>query len=231
MLVGNYTPDDIDWEHIGQVGTLKSGFVEDFPDPRANHILTKFGPRGILKVEWDKRNDEKAYQSKAIEMYKRFWHTQIAVFNQGNEARRNENRPYVFPTKSLQQKSDELGMILIEPWKAVKTTESATVNKVLQENEALKESLKSLQGEFRELIELVKEINTKEEKPVSVNTAEILQQFKNLSKDNFRNWVIENKSVIPDFPVSVYNAVQGKWRNFYKKDLWPIELCRGPQSQ
>ncbi len=229
MLVGNFTPDTIDWEHVGQVGTLlEGGTVEDFPDARANHILTKFGPRGLLKVDWDRRDDLEYYTSKAMAVYERFWQIQISVFNQQNEQRKNENKPYTPPTRQLTEKAEEMGVELIEPWKAVKKTESGEMKKLKRENEDLHEEVGALRASVDEMVKLMKDAVTPPEKEtIIIDTASFLQQFNNLGKNRYQNWVIDNGDIIPEFPASVYETAKSKWDGFYPDDTWPVPDCVG----
>jgi hypothetical protein len=227
MLVGNFTPDEIPWEHIGQVGTLDQGAVEDFEDKRARHILTKFGPRGLLKVEWDDRDNLKKYTEKAMAVYNRFWQRNISVFNQQNEQRKNENKAYASPTKQLQDKADELGVELVEPWKAVKKTDSGEMKRLRRENEDLQEEMKDIKDGMKDMLELMKDLKKKPATPVIIDTASFLQQFNNLGKNRYQNWVIENVELIPEFPATVYETARVKWDGFYKEDDWPVPDCTG----
>lgn len=227
MLVGNFTPDDIDWTHVGQVGTLKAGATGDFPDPRANHILTKYGPRGLLRVEWDKRDDIPFYKEKAMAVYINFWKMQIGTFNQQNEQRKNENKVYTSPTRILSQKAAELDVELMEPWKAVKKTDSGEMNKLKRENEDLREEVSALSASVREMVVLVKQGQKMTKEAIIIDTASFLRQFNNLGKDRFQNWVIDNMDLIPEFPASVYATAKSKWDDFYKDDAWPVSDCIG----
>jgi len=229
MLVGNFTPDDIQWEHVGQVGVVKAGTVEDLYESRANFVLTKFGPRGLLRVNWNDRDDMEKYGSKAMEIYTHFWEMQISTFNQQNEQRHNENKAYVYPTGQLQQKAAELGIELIAPWKVNAKTDSKEIRELKEENAALKDDLKELRAGFQEMIGLMKELKTKPTTPVVVDTEASLKQFRNLGKDRYENWIENHLEEVPLFPESVYQMAKEKWGNFYKEP-WPADPCVGPKD-
>ncbi len=230
MLVGNFTPDTLKWEHVGQVGEIPPGEVKDFPDNRANHILTKSGPRGLLKVDWDKRDELDYYTEIAMGIYTRFWQLQLSVYNQQNEQRRNENKVYTFPTKQLQEKAEELNVELMEPWKTVRKTETGEMKDLRRKNEDLTTEIGDLKKDVAEMIRAMKEATTQkvaEAKPIIIDTASFLKQFNNLGKDRYQNWVIDNMNEIPEFPASVYETAKGKWQGFYKEDNWPVGDCTG----
>lgn len=236
MLVGNFTPDNIHWTHLGQMGDLGPGSVEEFDEKRANFILTKYGPRGLVRVNWEDREDLAKYKDRAMQVYREFWIMQIETFNEQNAQRKNENKAYVYPTKQQKQKAEELGLELEGPWKTTQKTDSRELREMKAENAALKEELKeireeskSLQEDMRSMLELMKEIKEKPATPVIRETADFLQQFQHLGEDRFQNWVMDHIDEIPDFPLSVYEEAFEKWSRFYKKVAWPVEKCRGPK--
>ena len=86
MIIANFTPDTIQWMHVGQVGKLKPDDVGEFPDNRAKHILNRWGPRGLLQIGLNDNREAKRVE--AMEIYKQFWFNQISNFNQMNEVRK-----------------------------------------------------------------------------------------------------------------------------------------------
>lgn len=120
MFIANYTPDDIDWMHIGVPGTIKTGEMPEFDDKRGNHILTKWGARGLIRMRFGDNVEEA--KKRAMKQYRKFWEWQIQTFNQDNELRKAENRPYVRPTEELEEHAEKLGIDLIAPWTMKKNT-------------------------------------------------------------------------------------------------------------
>lgn len=153
MVIANFTPDTIKWMHMGQDGVIKPGEIKDFDEARAKHILSAFGPRGLLKLQFGDNPEEK--KAKATEIYKEFWLRQVTRFNQENEARHATNRPYVPPTAQLKGKADELGYELLGPWQ-MKKTESLELSQLRDENAKLKQNLDSVMAQMNELVSLVK---------------------------------------------------------------------------
>lgn len=220
MIIANYTPDEIQWQHVGVIGILKPGDVQEFSDARGNHLLNKWGARGIIRVEL--HGDQNADREKAEKIYKNFWIRQVTTFNRQNEIRKNENRAYEGATDELQRKAQELGLELIGPWKYVPKTESAEVQALKEENKAIKEELAGVRNMIVEMVDLVKELKEKPKVPIAVNTEEIIRQFRNLNKANFSEWIFNHAIEFNDFPKEVVDNAKEKWAKLYPDEEWPL---------
>lgn len=153
MIVANFTPEPIEWMHMGANGTLVPGKVEPFPDNRGRHILNKFGPRGLVELEFG--DDVPKRQQDALKIYKAFWMRQVTIFNQDNERRKNTNREYVTPTKQLLQHAEELGIQLEGPW-SIKQTGSAETKTLRDENLELRGQVGILMEQMKGLVDSLK---------------------------------------------------------------------------
>ena len=154
MIIANFTPDAINWQYAGATGTLKPGAVEKFDNrAQANTILNKYGPRGILELEWNDNVDTK--KTEALRIYKAWWTRQITNFNQDNERRKNTNREYVTPTAQLQAHADELGIETLGPW-AVKQNDNEALKTLRDENLELRGQVGMLMEQVKGLVEAVK---------------------------------------------------------------------------
>ena len=120
-MIANFTPDSIRWEHVGYSGILEAGQTYDMPEARANHILNKYSPRGIIRLDYG--NDEKTRKAESMDTWRDFWERQIENFNQTNEKMFNQNLPYIRPQKDVVAHAKILGQSLKEPWKAMPTTD------------------------------------------------------------------------------------------------------------
>jgi len=142
MIIANFTPDEIRWEHVGHSGTLKPGqIIRDMPEGRGKHLLNKYSPRGIIELEFG--NDEEARKKEAMETWEIFWNHDIQTFNQHNERMKNQNLPYIAPTKERASHAQALGIELIGPW-VIKPKEDADVKELKSEIDELKELVASL---------------------------------------------------------------------------------------
>lgn len=153
MILANFTPDTINWRHGGQMGTLKPGDVTEFENARANHIVNKFGPRGIIKMQYG--DDEDPKRKQAMKIYTEFWQRQVTISNRDNETRKNENKPYVFPSEQVVAKATELGIEVIGPWKINPPATDKRITEVQEENMQLKGQVSTMASQISNLTEQV----------------------------------------------------------------------------
>lgn len=135
IVVYNGTPDTIPWTHGGISGKLKPGDWEKWEDARAKFVLNGWGQRGLVRLDYGDKVEDKRAES--MRLYKEFWFKQITRFNQENEIRRNENKPYNFPGKELTKHAEEFGVEVMGPW-TMKETESTKVAALEAENKELR---------------------------------------------------------------------------------------------
>jgi len=219
MLICNFTPDEIEWVHAGIHGFLKPGAIEEFPDGRANHILNQNGRRGILR--YNLKDDDEAKRKEAMAIYRKFWMLQITVHNQNNEARKNENKPYTYPTDQLEEKAKELGVPLISPWKQTEVSESAQVSELKAKHKELETKVNALKEGQDKMLELLSQIASKPAVPHVVDTAELIKKFNTLDKHKYKIWVLEHGEEILGWPDQVQDKAREKWDSFYPDMEWP----------
>ena len=94
MIVGNFTPDPIDWMHIGITGTIEPGETAEMDEGRARHILNKFARRGLVQMQFGDEPGDKKKES--IKLWTSFWEQQITAFNQHNEDQKEKENGDVF---------------------------------------------------------------------------------------------------------------------------------------
>lgn len=162
-ILANFTPDEVEWVHIGVFGKMKPGETMEVDDARANHILNKYGARGILVLKYGDDPEEKKRQAKHL--YSKFWMRQITEFNQFNERLKSEKKAYVFPSADITQKAKELGIVVIGPWE-MRRTESAEVEGLREENKSLQGVVSDLSAKFEALLEAVQKSRSLDELPM-----------------------------------------------------------------
>ena len=52
MIVGNFTPDPIEWMHIGITGVVNPNEIVEMDNARAKHVLNKFARRGLVQMQY-----------------------------------------------------------------------------------------------------------------------------------------------------------------------------------
>lgn len=220
MLLCNFTPDEIEWVHGGIHGFLKPGEIEEYADARGNHILNQYQRRGILR--YNLKDDDEAKRREAMGLYKRFWEHQITVFNEQNEARKNENKPYNFPSEQLKQKAEEFGVTLVAPWAMQPRTDSSQVSELKAKHMELENMVKTLSDGLQNMTALLQQIAAKPAVPVVQDTADLIKKFITLDKHKYKNWVLERAEEIKGWPTAVQKKAQEKWETFYPDMEWPL---------
>jgi hypothetical protein len=216
MHIANFTPDEITWTHGGIIGILKEGDVEEFDNARGNHILNKYGQRGLVQLQYG--DDEEEVKRLAMKVYKEFWYRQITNFNRQNETLRNENKAYIFPQKVLEEKAKEFSVELIGPWKVNLPSSDKEMVRLQQENRELRSSIDDMQSQMKELIKIVKS----NVGPKVMEKEGYMKQFKNMSFPNFRAWAKQNIEKIEEWPDEVKEEIRIKWVNGKYDEICPI---------
>ena len=149
MIVANFTPDPVPWLHIGVSGTLKPGDVLEWDEARAKHVLNKSGRLGIVKMTYG--DNEAIKRDDSMRLWRAFWELQVTNFNQGNEGRKAENKPYARPSKEIVEHAKRLQLELVGPWVSPAKTDDGAILE-------LKEANKTLTGQLKELSALVSQM-------------------------------------------------------------------------
>lgn len=202
MIIANYTPDEIQWQHVGQTGFLKPGDVEEFTDARGNHILNKWGARGLIKTGL--HADVTREQERSMKIYRNFWIRQITNFNRQNEVNRNENKSYVSPTPILREKAQEMEIELIGSWTYTPPANDAKVT-------ALEKEVSTLKGMLTEMVDAIREMKAAPKLPIPTDTEKIISEFRNMKLADFTNWLIDHSAVWQEYPQDVRDYAKQKY--------------------
>lgn len=213
MFVANFTPDAVEWMHVGQTGTLEPGDVIEFDDARGKHILNKWGARGLLRMTYEDKDMEDEKRVEAMKIYTKFWENQIGYFNRQNMARKNEQKPYLPPSKDLEEKAAELKIELETPWAATRQSDPKEVEELKGEVEALKGMLQ----------DLLQGVQAKPEAKEPNVESIYIEQFNHLEAGAFKLWVEANLSNIRHWPESVQTLIEVKWDQTQGGEPYPLE--------
>ena len=160
MIVANFSPDKLEWQHIGVNGTIpaynpddpKKPHIVTFDDARANFILNKSAVRGLVQMNFG--DDEEVKKAESLKIWRNFWERQIENHNQHNEQQKEAGNRYSRPTDELDEHAKLLGLELLRPWTApVKSTKET--EELRGENMALKKSMETLQAQMAEMMKMM----------------------------------------------------------------------------
>lgn len=222
--IANLTPDTIEWWHVGVNGFLNPGDIKEFDDGRAAHILTKYGPRGIVQMSYgDKPEDKK---ESAMTLFRAFWEKQVTDHNRMNEDRReNKKLGPINPTKELEEKAKLLGLELIKPWR-VEAKESQEVAKLRDENKDLRSTINRLSAQVEKLTEFVTKTMPEKpalnlnladaEKALTQKVAENRKKYKPLTATTMSGWLRNNWEEIPQMPEENRFEITTKYQDLYQ---------------
>ncbi|KKN52255.1 hypothetical protein LCGC14_0614750 [marine sediment metagenome] len=228
MIVANFTPDTILWTHIGVTGRIKPGEIVEMAEPRAKHILNKYGSRGLVQLQYDDDKKEKARDAKII--YEDFWVRQIVNFNQLNERRKNENKAYLDISPELAFHAKQLELEVVGPWKMTKASSSKEMEELKTDNNKLRDEIGSFKEQVGTLTNQVETLIGKMTKEFDTKVGErdvYLRQFKNKGAAAFKAWVKntnKQEEIKKDWPVEMQNEIIAKWESHFKEDKLPFEF-------
>ena len=211
MFIANFTPDVIEWMHVGVTGYLKPDDIEEFDDKRGRHILNKWGARGLLRMDFRDGDKEDEKRVEAMRTYTRFWGRHIEIFNQHNNSLENENKPYVHPSLQTEEKAKEFGIKLVGPWKLSQPTAGADA----KELEAVKAQVSELKGMVTQLSEITKDA-------IQQRDNALIGQFNNLDATEFKEWTAISLAEIRQWPEGVQALVRSKWEATQGSETYPL---------
>jgi hypothetical protein len=214
MIVANFTPDIVEWQHVGITGTLLPNDVVDLPEGRANHILNKFGRRGVIVMNFGDKEEES--REKAMELWRDFWEYQITQFNQHNENQKEKGNRYERPTKEILDHAEILGLELLSPWIVKKDSGSGSGGNNT-EVEAMKQQMGMLSSTVSALTDLVQSL-------VGDKTKTHDFDFTTLPAKDFRKYIIENKDSIKGMPDTDKAKMLRHWAEVEPDKTFPIKI-------
>lgn len=219
MIVANWTPDPINWMHMGITGTIpgyKEGsdaHIVEMDDARAKHILNEFAKIGLVQMQFG--DDPKVKKKESIALYNRFWEHQITTFNQGNEQQKEQGNRYNRPTELLSAKADEFDLELRQPWKIPKKAD-ADIQALRDENAALRVANKEQGKQIAQILKMLKVGKTPEmPKPDDVVVVN-RKKYVSLAEKTMKGWLKNNWDEIQAMPEENRFEIQTKYQELYE---------------
>jgi len=219
MIVGNFTPDPINFTHQGITGTIpacKEGsqaHVVEMDDARARHILNKFTKIGLVQMQFGDDPEVKAKESVAL--YNRFWEHQIEVFNQNNEQQKEQGNRYSKPTDLLAEKAKAFGLEIKRPWMVPRKDDEA-VKVLREENAELKAANKEQGRQIAQILEMLKGQNAE---PVKVEPDAITvnrKRYSSLVERTMKGWLKNNWDDVEKMPEENQFEIKTKYQEIYE---------------
>ncbi len=217
-VVFNPTNETFDAQYIGETVRIKPDMKLKMDDPRARHILNELGARGLSPLEFGDDEEKVAAEGKKRNLS--FKKKQVMVYNQMNEARRQQNMPYMEVPDQIREYSTELGIGIIEPYN-IKDTEHEELASLRAERDEQGKQIKDLTNMVQRLVEAqeagteVPEEETDDEKEIATNRMKYIRQ----GKGTFEGWVKKNKELIGAWPEANQSELRTKYAEFYNKEL------------
>lgn len=220
MHIANFTPDSIKYTHVGLHGTIVPEQVIEVDAAKGNHILNKWGDRGLLQLQFGDEQNLDPLKAKAMEVYTDFWMKNITNFNQFNERMKNENKAFVEAQPELQSKAKELGITLIGPWKLAPPAQEKELKEAKEEVARLTKDFGDLKDTVNTLVAALTQQNTPAPGSAQAQVQEdplreFTKQFLHRSKANLKVWAKMDKETIKTWPEEVLKELHIKWITTY----------------
>lgn len=212
MFIANFTPDTIEWTHVGQSGKLETDDILEFDDARGKHILNKWGKRGLIRVSYEDKGNEDELREKSMKQYREFWEGQVNYFNTQNMQRENENKPFVAPSKVLEEKAKELNLGLKSPWVVQPQPDPSAGDRRVT---ALESELDEMKGMMKDILGTVTEVSKQRDDA-------LIAQFSGKNDIDFRAFVLNNLDKIHNWPEGVQAVVQAQWASTQGGENYPL---------
>lgn len=221
MKIANYTPDTMEWWHVGINGFLKPGDVQDFDGARGNHILNHFGRRGLVQMQFG--DDPEVKKQAAMAAWESFWEGQITAHNRINEDRKaNKALGPLPPTKELEEKAKILGLELIKPWRVESPKdESKEIAELKAENARLSTQMDQLLKLFTAQ-QNPATVSNDAEKALSEKVEANRNKYKRLGESNMKAFVSKNWEDIQQMPEENRFELKTKYEEIYQTPF-PVE--------
>ncbi len=228
MIVANWTPDPINWMHMGITGAIpgyKEGshdHIVEMDDARAKHILNEFAKIGLVQMRFG--DDPKIKRAESIALYNRFWEHQITTFNQGNEQQKEQGNRYNRPTDLLSAKAEEFDLELRQPWKVPKKAD-ADIQALRDENAALRVANKEQGKQIAQILEMLKAGNVPgQPEPEGVlETPELegvvaanRKKYASLAEKTMKGWLKNNWDEVQAMPEENQFEIKTKYQELYE---------------
>ena len=225
MIVGNFTPDPIEWMHIGITGVVGPGEIVEMDTSRAKHVLNKFARRGLVQMQYG--DDAEGKKKESMGLWTHFWEFQIVQFNQHNEDQKEKGNRYARPTPELLEKAKILGLGLLQPWR-IESKESPELKRLQEENIALKATVETQTGQIQEILDMLKAGKEIPESPAKTETIEPpgedpldvvavnRKKYLSLSANTMSGWIKNNWEEIGGMPEENRFEIQTRYEDLYQ---------------
>ncbi len=215
MIIGNFTPDAIDWMHIGISGTIGPGETVEMGESRAKHVLNKFARRGLVQMQFN--DDLELKKKESIKQWTDFWELQIVQFNQHNEDQKEKGNRYARPTPELKTHAEALGLVLLQPWR-IESKDSPELKRLTQENVDLRATVEAQTGQINEILEMLKKGQPvpEEEEAVTDIVAVNRKKYVSLTANTMSGWLKNNWEEIQEMPEENRFEIQTRYQDLYQ---------------
>jgi len=244
MIVANFTPDPINWMHMGVNGTIpgcKKGSTDhivEMSDARARHILNAFAKIGLVQMRFG--DDPEVKEKESMAQYRRFWEHQIEVFNQNNEQQKEQGNRYSKPTELLETKAEIFGLELKRPW-MVPVKDDALMKALKEENAELKAANKEQGKQVAQILEMLKDrgapstvfdgpelVEAKGPEPLADVVKPTLEEdhaavaaanrkkYASLTEKTFKGWLKNNWDEVEAMPEENRFEIKTKYQELYE---------------
>lgn len=214
----NPSNEDMHAQYVGEAVIIKAESKIKVDDPRGRHVLNEFGQRGLCKLDYG--DDEEVVGAEGLRRNREFKLRQVMLYNQMNEARRQQNQAYMAVPKQIEGYADELGVGVIMPYN-IKDGEREELAKLRTERDEQKKELLEMKVLMQRLLDqkdggdAVNPDETLQEKKVAMNR----MMYKRLAPNTLKGWIRNNKLEIAAWPEENLSELRKKYAEFYKKEL------------
>lgn len=217
MIIGNFTPDSIEWMHIGVSGTINPGETVEFGESRAKHVLNKFARRGLVQMQFGDDTDVKKEES--MKQWTNFWEQQIIQFNQHNEDQKEKGNRYARPTAEIKEKANMLGLELLQPWR-IEAKDSPELKRLQEENVDLRKTVEAQTGQINEILEMLKKGQPVPEEIIEEPVADLVtanrKKYVSLTVNTMSGWLKNNWEEIQEMPEENRLEIQTRYQDLYQ---------------
>ncbi len=205
MIVGNFTPDPIEWMHIGISGVIGPGETDDMDESRARHILNKFAARGLVQMKYG--DDENVKKKESMALWTVFWERQVEQFNNHNEDQKEKGNRYTRPDDKMVEMAKMLDLEILQPWRVI-AKDDAQIKLLRDENVALKETVAEQTGQIKQILEMLKAGKTPGADPGSESAPEPSngevaanrKKYGSLTAKTMPGWLKNNWDEVQEMP-------------------------------
>jgi hypothetical protein len=215
MIIGNFTPDPIDWMHIGISGTIGPSETVEMGESRAKHILNKFARRGLVQMQFN--DDIELKKQESMNQWTAFWEQQIVQFNQHNEDQKEKGNRYARPTPELKAHAEILRLELLQPWR-IEAKESPELKRLQEENVKLRTTVDAQTGQIAEILEMLKAGQPVPEtvEPVTDIVSVNRKKYASLAANTMSGWIRNNWEDIQEMPEENRFEIQSRYEDLYQ---------------